>query len=435
MIRGALAALAALPALALAQGADSPRPISVDEAVRLAQQNQPATVQARNSLRTGESAVRQQLLGYLPTVSLSTSANQRGGTQLVQGVPLPTTGNPWTYGRGINFGSVTVFDGGQRWNNYRASSSQLDASGANEVLQRYNVALSVKTQYYAVLAAREQESAAARQLEQAQQQLRVSSAKMNAGAATRADSLAGAIAVGNARLAILNAENALRNANAALTRLVATPFTVTADPADTGTVAAIDLDDATLAKMVLDGPQVRQSAAQLVAAKASRRAALAPYLPTLQVGGSYSQNPQSSPKFNWGGGPTGLSTNLSFSLNYNIFDRYSREASVVASRVAEDNAEATNRDARFGAQQNLTTQLNNFRTAMQSIELNRLQIASAEENVRVVTQQYNLGTKQQLDLLTAQTQLDQARISLINSRQNARIAKANIEALIGRDIR
>ena len=435
VVRVMVPALVAVPALAGAQGAAEARPISVDEAVRLAQQNAPATVAARNSLRTGASAMRQTLMGYLPQLQLSTGATQRGGTQLVQGVPLPTTGNPWSYSRSLSFGTVTVFDGGSRWNTYRAQSRQLDANEANEVLQNYNVALSVKTQYYAVLAARESEAAANRQLEQAQQQLRVSTAKMNAGAATRADSLAGAIAVGNAQLAILNAQNSLRNANAALTRLVATPFSVTANPADTTAVPPIDIDDATLEKMVLDGPSVRQSTAALEAAKAQHRAARAPYFPSLSVNASYAQNPATSDKFNWGGGATATSTNLGFSLSLNIFDRFSRENGIVSARVAEDNAEASVRDARLFAQQNLTTQLNTFRTAMQSIELNRLQIASAEENVRVVTQQYNLGTKQQLDLLQAQTSLDQARIGLITSRQNARIAKANIETLIGRDIR
>ena len=96
-----------LPAALAAQGASAlgdARPISLDEAIRLAQQNQPATVQARNALRTGESSIRQTLLGYLPSLSVGQSASQRGGTQLVQGVPLPRTGNPWSYGRSLSFG-------------------------------------------------------------------------------------------------------------------------------------------------------------------------------------------------------------------------------------------------------------------------------------------------------------------------------------------
>ena len=413
------------------------RPITLDEAVRLAQASQPATVQARNALRTGDASIRQTLLGYLPSLTLSQSANQRGGTTIVQGVPLPLTGNPWSYSQSLSFGQVVVFDGFQRWNNYRTNQANQDANVANITTQQYSVSLNVKTAYFGVLTAREQAAAAQRQLEQAQQQLVVSVAKMNAGSATRSDSLSGAIAVGNARQAVLNAQNALLNANAQLTRYVATPFTVTATPGDTADVADITLSDTQLAEMAGRGPAVAQAQALLTAADAAQRAAKAPYLPQITVGGSYGRTPPTSKTYNFNGGdgPTTTSTALNFGINWTLFNNYTREANIVTTRVNYENATANLRDARFFAEQNLVTFINNFRTAILSIELNKLQIVAAEENLRVTQQQYNLGTKQLLDLLTAQTQLDNSRAALIQARLTARLAKANIETIIGRDLK
>jgi outer membrane protein len=430
-------AMVLAPGALFAQAGGEARAISLDEAVRLAQINQPSAIQARNALRTGNATVRSTLLGYLPSLSIGQSASQRGGTTLVQGVPLPLTGNPWSYGRSLSFGSVQLFDGMQRWNNYRTQQANLHASEAAVVTSQYQVALNVKTAYYNILTGREQEAAAQRQLEQAQQQLAVATAKMAAGSATRADSLSAAIQVGNARQAIINAQNAIANANAQLTRYVATAYTVTALPTDSGEVAPITIDEATLTRMALEGPAVRQAVAQVSAAQAGMRAARAPYLPTLSVSASLGQTLPTSPTFSWNGG-SGAATeskSLSFNLNYQLFNGYQREASVVSARVNQENAEANLRDQKFLAQQNLTTYLNNFHTAMLSIELNKLQIAAAQENLRVVQQQYNLGTKQLLDLLTAQASLDNARAALIQSRQAARIAKANIEALIGQDLK
>lgn len=434
-VKGAVIALALMSApLALAaQIGGETHPISLDDAVRLAQQNQPATVSARNALRTGASSIRQTMLGYLPSLSISTSATQRGGERFAEGIKLPATANPWSYSRGLGIGSITLFDGMQRWNNLKTQRSNLTASEATLVTQRYNVALNVKTAYYAVLTAREQESAAQRQLEQADQQLRVSTAKINAGSATRTDSLSGAIAVGNARQAILNAQNQVRNANAQLTRYVATPYTVTAMAADTSDIAQIEVDEEALVAMALDGPGVRQSTAQVNAAKTASKAARAPYLPTLSMNMSYGLTVDNSAHYQWGA-PSGNSTSFGFNLSYTLFNNYNREAQIVTTRVNLENAEANLRDQRFSVQQNLTTFLNNFRTALLSIELNKLQIQAAEENLRVVQEQYNLGTKQLLDLLTAQTSLDNVRTTLISSRQNARLAKANIESLIGRDL-
>jgi outer membrane protein len=430
----ALGIVALAPSLARAQGNAGARPISLEEAVRLAQQNSPLTVQARNANRTSESAVRASLAQFLPTAAFSYTGNQAGGTQFVQGTPVPTTGLPWSYSRSLS-SNFTLYDGGQRNYNLRAAQANLESAGANEVAQRYSVALTVKTQYFNVLAANEQLAASKQLLEQAQQQLTVASAKMKAGVATLADSLTSAIAVGNAKLSILTAENSLRNANAALTRLVASPVMVTATLADTMDTGKVELDEAQLLSMVSDGPSVRQSTQALEAARAQHKAATTPYMPTLALNASYGQNPKQSQNFNFGGGPTATSTRFGLSLNYTIFNNYTREQSLLVARVNAENAEANLRDAKALVVQNLTTFLSNYRTAQSTIELQLLTIQSAREALRVVQQRYNLGTSSLLEVLQAETTLDNARAQLINARVNARIAKANIEALIGRDLK
>ena len=241
--------------------------------------------------------------------------------------------------------------------------------------------------------------------------------------------------MGNAQLAILNAQNALLNANAALTRLVASPVPVTAVAADTSDVGRVDVDAGSLTKMALEGPAVTAATAQFAASHASHRAATAPYLPTISATGSYGQNPKATQGFEGGGGPTSTSTAIRFSVSYQLFNNYSREQSLVLARVSEDNAEANLRDAKFVVQQNLTQYLANYQTAEQTIALQLLQIQSATENLRVQTQRYNIGTALQVDVTTAQAALDAARVNLINARLSARTAKANIEALIGHDLK
>ena len=435
--RTLMVTLVFLPLALSAQVVGDARPISIDEAVRLAQLNQPSTVAARNQIKQSEASVRRNFfnLGFIPTLGIGAGANQRGGDRYAEGVKLPSTATPWSYGRSLNIGSLTLFDGGTKWNTWRQSQATLMSNEAGLVTQRYNVALTVKTAYYNVVTAREQCAAAQRQLDQAVQQLAVATAKMNAGSATRTDSLTAAIAVGTARQAILTADNSIANANAALTRYAATPFTVTAVGGDSSSVPSIDVSDTELVRMALAGPLVSQNTAQLRVAEAQRRVANAPYLPQLTMSLSYGWTIENSQKFQVADGPNGNSTGLGFNFSYLIWDNFAREQSVVQTRIGHENAEATLKDNQFVVQQNLTQQLNTFRTALASIELNNLQIASAEENLRVVQQQYNLGAKQLLDLITAQRSLDDARAQLITSRQNARIAKANIESIIGRDLK
>jgi outer membrane protein len=433
-IRGALA-LTLAPAIVLAQaGADNARPISVDDAVRLAIQNSPTTIGGRNAERGSEAAIQFARAQFLPSLTLNYSATNQGGTQFIQGTPVPISGLPWTYSRGIST-NLTVFDGGAHWYNYKAAGANLDAAVASDVSLRYGVALNVKIQYFAILAAREQTSAAQRALEEAQQQLQVSAAKMIAGAATRADSLTGALGVGTAQLAILNAQNLLLNANAALTRLIASPVMVTAQASDTTDIGRVDIDEGSLTKMALEGPTVRAAAASYASTQALHKSATTGYYPSILASANYGQNPKSTQGFDFGGGPTSTSTRFGITASYNIFNNYAREQNLILARISEDNAQANLRDAKFGAQQSLTTFLVNYQTAQQTITLQLLQIQSATENLRVQTQRYNIGTALQVDVTTAQAALDLARFNLIQARLNARTAKANIEALIGHDLK
>ena len=61
-------------------------------------------------------------------------------------------------------------------------------------------------------------------------------------------------------------------------------------------------------------------------------------------------------------------------------------------------------------------------------------IAASDEDLRVQQQRYALGASTLLDLLTFQTQLNQARQALIQARLSVRIARAQLSSLMGREL-
>jgi len=410
------------------------RPVALDEAVRLAQRNSPLTTQARGATRVGRITVTNAIAQFVPNFNVFTSAGKSSGASYFQGRLVPFEGDAWSYSKGYSAG-VTLFDFGQRWFNLRSAQASLRADSENELLQRFNVALSVKQQYFAVLAAQETEAAAMRQLEGAEKQLLVTTARKQAGAASRLDSLRSAVAVGAARLAIINAQNSLRTANATLTRLAASPDPVTAVAADTAVVPTIEVDSAMLVQLASDGPAVRSASGTFDASKAARRASLTSYLPTLSMFYRYSTS-KTTQSFDWDGSFPSSSKGYSFTLSYNVFNNFFREVNTVTAVVNEDNAEAALRDARFAARENLATYIGTFRAAMETIELQRTQIAAAEEDLQGQLDRFRLGVGTTLlDVSNAQTALDNARLALINARYQARTAKAQIEALVGRELR
>ena len=433
MRRLLLAALVA-PILVAAQGAPASgaRPIALAEAVRLAQQNAPAAVQARGALRTTGAAARSAFGAFLPSLSLNVGANNTSGTTVTpQGTLIPFSGLPWSSTQGLS-ATLPLFTGFQRLNALRGARADEATAEANELASRYTVALQVKQQYFAALAAREAEGAAKAQLEAADQQFRAAAARVQAGAATKSDSLRSVIAVGNAKLAMLSAQNNVRNANAFLTRLVQSPVPVTPVMADTADPAPVAVDSAALLGLAEDGPAVRASKAQLNGSQAAAKAALSPYYPTVSLTGSYNgTNPQQgyTP-----GGNMGYLQRFGLQLSYPLFNGFTREQNVVATRVAEENASAQLRDALFLSRQNFAQQLGLLRTAEQQIQIQRATVAAADEDLRVQTQRYTLGASTLLDVLTSQTSLNQARAALIQARFDYRNAKAQLEQLVGRDL-
>jgi outer membrane protein len=82
----------------------------------------------------------------------------------------------------------------------------------------------------------------------------------------------------------------------------------------------------------------------------------------------------------------------------------------------------------------LVTQLGNLRTAEARIQIQRASVAAAEEDLRVQQERYSLGASTLLQLLTSQNTLNSSRAALIQARLDARVARAQIEALIGREL-
>jgi outer membrane protein len=420
----------------LTRGPGVARKISLDEAIRMAQQNSPDAIQAEGAERTSKAARVSAIGAILPSASLNagrviqfgggqTRINQNGEEVTIAQKPVNSTGLSM---------NMTLFDGGQRLYNLRTAKSQIEAAEANRVAVKYNVALNVKQQYYAVLAAIESEDAATLQMAQANEQFKTSIAKVRAGVATRSDSLRGVIQVGNAQLALINAQSSKEAADASLTRLVGSAVPVTADPASMQENMAALPDSAELAALALKGPAVEQAQANLDAAKESRKASKTTYLPSLSA--SYSRSGSGTdPRFGLGNDPFSYNGRLSFSLSYPLFNNFQREEQVIRAKVAEVNARAALRDTELGAQESLTRNIGALRSASQRVAVQAASVAAAEEDVRVQQQRYNIGASTLLDLITSQAALATAQQALIQARYDYRIARAQLEALIGRELR
>ena len=408
-------------------------PITMTDAVRLAKENNVSNITSANSVRSANYSVRSARAAMYPDLtaraSQSKSAGQRVNNQtnqLVDFVPI------WSYNTGLT-SNLTLFDAGKMFTDVRSAKANVVAAEATEVNTEYNVSLQVKQAYNSILAAKESEAAAQAQLQAAQQQLETSIAKVKAGAANVSDSLRSVVQVGNAQLAMLQAQNTYRTQSATLTRLVGTPYFVTADLADTVGHPVVPIDSGLVMRLALEGPQIRQYEAQANAAVAAERSARAAYFPTLSASFSYSGSGTAA-AYGLNSNPFPYTRGVTFSMNYPIFNRFSRENQIAAQQIAYQNAQAQLKDSKLAAQQNIVTDIATLRTAEETMRVEEINVQASEEDLRVQQQRYNLGASTLLDVLNSQLTLVQARQLLIQARLNYRNARAQIEAAIGRDL-
>jgi outer membrane protein len=261
--------------------------------------------------------------------------------------------------------------------------------------------------------------------------LRTATARLQAGAAIRSDSLRSVVLLGNARLALISAETQLASANAALTRLVGSdqPVTAASAPADEP-VPPLDTD--ALVPLLDQAPAMGQARSQLHSATAALKSARTSYLPTINA--TYGRNGSGFDARYGFDGQFAYSSSFRLNLSLPVFNQLQREQTAVRASVALDQAEANLRDTRLRVRQELTDALGLLRNAQQRIEVQEASVRAAEEDLRIQQQRYELSASSLLDVVQSQTLLVEARAGLISARFDFRVAKARLEALLGRSL-
>jgi outer membrane protein len=422
---GILALIVAVPAAAQQAPAPQHLEVTLTEAIQRALLVQPAMVQAQGDQRNAGASRRSSFGAYLPTLSASASAGRSNQWTFRDTIPIPPV---YSYSGGLT-ANLELFDGFRRLANLRSTAANQGAAEAGVVNQRFQVTLATKQAFYNALATEELVRVAQSQVRRAQQQLQISVEKLRAGSATRSDSLRSTVDYGNARIALLQAQANLATAQANLGRQVGVDQPVRAVPdsalpalPDTAALRASALDDT---------PQVRQTEAQASAARAQVWTARAQYWPTLSVSYSNSRQGTATPNFPlFSNYPETFSWR--FGVSWTVFNGFSREQQQVTASVNRDVAEARAADTRRLVNAQLTQQIAAMTTAYAKIDIARANVAAGTEDLRVQNERYRVGAATILDLLTSQTALTTAEGNLVQSRFDYLIARAQVEALLGR---
>jgi outer membrane protein len=404
--------------------------VTLDEAIRRALDVQPAIIQAQGAQRNAGAGQRAAFGAFLPTVSLSGGSAHASGNRFNSATNQIVSGPASTsYTGGLSF-NLTLFDGFARFASSNAASANAAAADAGYVNQRFQVTLATKQLFYNALATEDLVHVAEAQVRQAQQQMDIAVQKLHAGSATRSDSLRSVVDLGNARLALLQSQANLLNAQANLGRQIGVDQPVRAAP--DSTLAPFPDTAALRVDAIAHAPQVAQADAQAHAAQSQVTVARAQYFPTFTAGYSNGYTGFDAP---WSSTSSYVNNwTLRFSVSLPIFNGFTREQQLVSADVQRDVAEAQAADSRRLVGAELTQQIAALQTAYTQIDISASNVAATTEDLRVQQERYRVGAGTILDLLTSEASLTQAKTSLVQARFNYNIARAQLEALVGRTL-
>jgi outer membrane protein TolC len=365
---------------------------------------------------------------FAPTVNAHSSASRSAGNIL----PLSTGLNPAdavnVYGAGLD-ASVELFTGGRRGADRRAAAAVQDAADAALVERRFAVTLQAKQAFFDVLRAQDEVRVAEARIRRGQEGLAAARHREEAGTTTRSDRLRSEIEVTTALQERLAAEADLTSARFALGRVVGVDGPTSASESDSVVVRPLGVPrDSIVALVARASPAVSTAEAQTRAAAAGIQAARSHYLPTIVALGTYDFVGRSYLLTG-----AGQPWSVGLALRYPLFDGFHREDANARAEVVADVSRSTFQDARRSARAQAEHALAALEVAEQRIALARQTVALAAEDLRVQDARYRVGAATILDRITSQVGLAAAEQALLTVRYDYAVARAELEALAGRE--
>jgi outer membrane protein len=487
LTRGLIAALC-VPVLAGAQATPVPSQLTVEQAVELAQANNPQLRQSFNARRSAAAARRAAFGQLLPNISSTAGLNWREGRQQVfNGVGFGANGNTIGTDASLNaslsYGLDALLQPGASKAVERATDAEAEAA-AQQTRQ------TVTTQYIAALQAQARLTLADTLLESARLQVDLAKARLAAGSATVLDVQRAEVTLGQQRVQVVQARNALAIEKLRLFENIGVP----APDGDVTLTSAFRIAPvgSTLAELIdlskRANPSLLARRDREDAAARNVRIARAQFLPQLSLSAGYGgftnaftgsdifvsqalQGAQGQCQ-NRGailttvGQPFDFSQcsaitltpeqianarsaypgirpfdftrnpyNVSARVSLPVFTGWQREQRIAEASVARDNAKLAVRQQELAAQQAVRTAYLNLDAATQTVAIQEDNGRLARQSLLLAETRYRVGQATFLDVANARADFSRAENDRITAVYDFHRAFAALEQAVGKRLR
>jgi outer membrane protein len=437
------AAVLLLVAAPLPAQQTAPRPLSLADALRVAEEHNPAYRKALVEVETAEAERRSAWGAFLPALSLDLSSSgsfartYTGRDQFGQPVRRdnPETNRSSYTSQSLSLRDITLFDGGAKIGAYRAARVGTDAARAHAQAEVARVRGEVERRYYAAQRAELAIALEERLLAAAGERLDATRRLLRIGVRNPVDVLGAEVRVAEQEGALERARGEHRKARLALREQMgviddepvklAGETPALADPAGLDVAALVAGALERSPRMAGADAAARRAAYRLQAARATR-------WPTLSLSaglsrGQYFEGLRGLSEVN----PLNQEGDIRFSLSVPLFSQFRTSYQVSQARAGVKAAEADTRAERLALEREVRGALIDLENAYRAARNAERSLALGRRRLELAQQQYRLGSIPFPELQDAAEGSERAERDALATRYEYAAALAMLEEKAG----
>ncbi len=418
-------------------------PLTRDQSLDLALAWNPTLLKGRQDIEEAHGISLQQRSAYLPRLGATGAYNQIDENK-IESVAFDPSAPAVAFANNQNWNanivvSQPVFAGGKLRSAARSSRLTREAALANYQTLVANTLLEVRIAYDDALLAAEQITVQEASIKLLEQELADTRRRFDAGTVPRFNVLRAEVELANAKPRLIRARNALRISRNNLAVLLGfnvpreTPQDIPLFTADSLAVTPVDVN---LADSIGRALAQRPELAALRTGEKLRSEeviqARADYYPQLSGNAGYGWQSRNFVRDltrdlnGW---------NVGAQLSWSIWDFGLTQGKVQAAKARQTRARIDTDDNARRIELEVRTAFSNLDEAREVLESQARVIEQAEEAVRLSNARAEAGTGTQLDVLSSQTALTEARTTYSVALRDYNVAKARLDRATGEGVR
>jgi TolC family type I secretion outer membrane protein len=445
ILRGLMAASlivsAAWPTHAASTNA-TPESLKLQDCIDLALRQNPTILKAREEIRRNQGVIVEVRAQAVPQITASGSYQQVAKSTL-DSIPVPgfpsvfdNQEQPWTAQIQI---SQLVYSGGRVNAALRAAklSDQIATLGFQSAVA--DTILDVRKDFYQILLDMALVEVREQSVTLLEEQLRDAQSRFDVGSVPRFNVLRAEVELENAKPPLIRAQNDLRISKESLVKLLAIDASN-----QTNAFTPINFEGklvyehrdwelATALEQALQRrPELLSAERQISVAKANVQVASSGYKPQASVFGNYAWHDYS---FTNRLDDTREGWTLGANVSWALFDGMLTRGKITQARAQLQEANLDYADTRRQVELEVRQAYSDYLQTLELIEAQKKTVEEAEESLRLAEARFRAGTGTQLDVLSAQTALTEARSNEIQALHDYNVAIATLERVTGMTVR